>query len=346
MSFATGPIASPLLIGSLLNFFFFGTLLVQVYIYHTCFPKDSRRVKCLVYFLLLAMTVNTCLNALDVKFWYATSFGDLAIFANPRYSAFYSPIMGSVIATVVHLFFCYRIFVIKRAVWPLCILISLVTMAQLSGGMGSGILSFIQEYKVHDSNSKDLTGLHDYAHTVLIYLWLTGGPVADVLIAMAMTTLLLRADMHSATRDVVKSIVSLILETNTFSAAVALVALFVFIGFPDAPYSGCPLLILPGIYANTLLATLNNRAILLRAKGDESTSAYSGQMSGGACASAPPATAALYGARSAGSVETLTAMSFEPTNEENQAARPMAPPSDAKEGQSINVALGQAEKSL
>jgi hypothetical protein len=99
-------------------------------------------------------------------------------------------------------------------------------------------------------------------------------------------------------------------------------------------------------YANTLLATLNNRAILLRAKGDESTSAYSGQMSGGACASAPPATAALYGARSARSVETLTAMSFEPTNEENQAARPMTAPRDAKEGQPINVALGQVEKSL
>ncbi|KAJ6622764.1 hypothetical protein B0H10DRAFT_2012773, partial [Mycena sp. CBHHK59/15] len=32
---------SPQLIGSLLNLFFFGTLLIQVYVYRVCFPKDS-----------------------------------------------------------------------------------------------------------------------------------------------------------------------------------------------------------------------------------------------------------------------------------------------------------------
>ncbi|KAF8144784.1 hypothetical protein K438DRAFT_575107 [Mycena galopus ATCC 62051] len=129
-------------------------------------------------------------------------------------------IMGAVIATVAHLFFSYRILVIRRTVWPLCILITLISMAQLAGGMGSGILSFIQEYKVYDFNADDIIGLHTRTHAVLLYLWLTGAPVADVLIAIAMTTLLLKADMHSATRDVVKDIVHLILETNAFSAAV------------------------------------------------------------------------------------------------------------------------------
>ncbi|KAF8185570.1 hypothetical protein K438DRAFT_2155427 [Mycena galopus ATCC 62051] len=268
---SAGPIASPLLIGSLLNFFFFGALLAQVYVYRICFPKDSRRIKFLVYSLLLMTTLDTCLNASDAIFWYSTSFGDFVRFADPRDSSFYSPIMGAVIATVAHLFFSYRILVIRRTVWPLCILITLISMAQLAGGMGSGILSFIQEYKVYDFNADDIIGLHTRTHAVLLYLWLTGAPVADVLIAIAMTTLLLKADMHSATRDVVKDIVHLILETNAFSAAVALVALFVFVGFPNTPYTGCPLLILPGIYANTLLVTLNNRAIIRRNRAEQST---------------------------------------------------------------------------
>ncbi|KAJ7221780.1 hypothetical protein B0H12DRAFT_1031466, partial [Mycena haematopus] len=114
------------LIGSLLNFFFFGTLLAQVYVYHVSFSNDSRIVKSLVYFLLFATTFDCCLNALDVTFWYGTSFGDLDSFQSPRFNNFYIPMMGSFIAMLVHFFFCFRIFVLRRALWPVCILIALV----------------------------------------------------------------------------------------------------------------------------------------------------------------------------------------------------------------------------
>jgi hypothetical protein len=56
--------------------------------------------------------------------------------------------------------------------------------------MGCGILSF---YRAASRSAKDITGLHDKTHMVLIYLWLIGGPVADVLIAIAMTTLVRRS---------------------------------------------------------------------------------------------------------------------------------------------------------
>ncbi|KAJ7264546.1 hypothetical protein B0H12DRAFT_231268 [Mycena haematopus] len=223
---------TPLLIGSLLNFFFFGTLLAQVYIYHVNFSKDSWTVKFLVYFLLFSITFDSCLNVLDVSFWYVTSFGDTASFEDPRFANFYSPIMGSFIAMLVHLFFCFRIFVIRRAVWPICILIALISMAQFVGGLGSGAHAYHEEFKIHVFNANDVTSLQNRVLAALIYLWLTCGAVADVLIAITMTTLILKADMHSSTRGVAKDIVRLILETNTFSAAVNLVALFLFVGFP------------------------------------------------------------------------------------------------------------------
>ncbi|KAJ7234056.1 hypothetical protein B0H12DRAFT_1327783 [Mycena haematopus] len=250
---------SPILIGSLLNFFFFGILLVQVYIYRVCFSKDSWIIKSLVYFILFAITLGSCLNASDASFWYVTSFGDVAAFGDPRFANFYSPIMGSFIAMLVHFFFCFRIFVIRRAVWPVCIPIALVTVAQFVGGLASGAIAYQDEFG----------SLQDRVLADFIYLWLTGGAVADVLIAVIMTTLILKADMHSSTRDVAKDIVHLILETNTFSAVVDLLALSLFVAFPSASYCNCPGNIIPGIYANTLLATLNNRAIILRNRTNE-----------------------------------------------------------------------------
>ncbi|KAJ6562535.1 hypothetical protein B0H19DRAFT_846099, partial [Mycena capillaripes] len=97
------------LIGSLLNFFFFGILLVQV-----CAPLPSCSTSCrifsfVVYFIFFALTACLCLNAADVQFWFGTHFGDIESFLHPRHLWFYTPIMGSVIATLVQLFFCYRI---------------------------------------------------------------------------------------------------------------------------------------------------------------------------------------------------------------------------------------------
>ncbi|KAJ6563301.1 hypothetical protein DFH09DRAFT_920342, partial [Mycena vulgaris] len=161
------------------------------------------------------------------------------------------PIMGSFIGMLVQLFFCYRIFIIKRAAWPLSIAIGLISMAQCAGGMGGGIISFI------DKNS-----VHDQARTILVYLWLAGGAAADVLIAGSMTYLLLRATVFQSTRDALKDVVRLIIETNTFSTTIAVLGLVLFVAVPNTTYFICPTMILPGIYANTLLVTLNNRAIV------------------------------------------------------------------------------------
>ncbi|KAJ7186579.1 hypothetical protein C8R46DRAFT_810987, partial [Mycena filopes] len=97
------------LIGSLLIYFFFGTLVIQVYVYRLCFPKDSLVLKSLVYFLLLALTASACLTAADVEFWYGSGFGDITRLSDPHHSRFTTPILGSVIALLTQLFFAYRI---------------------------------------------------------------------------------------------------------------------------------------------------------------------------------------------------------------------------------------------
>jgi hypothetical protein len=113
-----------------------------------------------------------------------------------------------------------------------------IAMAQCAGGMGGGILTLIKANE-----------LHDHKRTIFLYLWLSGGSAADVLIAVTMTALvrlahplppqiltfppqLFNASSIPATRDAVRGIVRLIIETNTLSAIVAITGLVLFIAVP------------------------------------------------------------------------------------------------------------------
>ncbi|KAJ7062440.1 hypothetical protein B0H15DRAFT_958799 [Mycena belliarum] len=243
-----GAITSAQLIGSLLDFFLFGTLLVQVCIYHACFPHDMRAIKWLVYTVFAVMLVCTCLNAADAHYWYATGFGDLTKFGQARLSPFYTPLMGSVVALAVQLFFCYRISVFRASAMWWSALIAAVSFLQAAGGMGGGIKALIVANQQHDE-----------ARTILVYMWLVGDAVADIMIAVTMTHLLTQAE-EPQTRDIVRGVIRLIIETNSFSASVAIIGLALFAGMPSTGYFICPTMILPGIYANTLLVLLNNRA--------------------------------------------------------------------------------------
>ncbi|KAJ7348341.1 hypothetical protein DFH08DRAFT_1079842 [Mycena albidolilacea] len=255
-----GEITSSQLIGTLLNFFLFGTLTIQVYVYIACFPKDRPAIKSLVYFVFLTMAVCACLNAADAHYWYGAHFGDIAAFAQPGFSPFYTPLMGSLIALAVQLFFCYRISVFGSSTsasamwWAVSVLIAAISLLQAAGGTGGGIIAFIA------SNAQ-----HDYARTRLVYMWLVGDAVADVMIAVSMTYLLMQASTPLAqTQSIVRGVVRLIVETNTFSASIAILGLALFAGMPGTDYFICPTMILPGIYANTLLVMLNNRAAASR----------------------------------------------------------------------------------
>ncbi|KAJ7719330.1 hypothetical protein B0H14DRAFT_3629271 [Mycena olivaceomarginata] len=199
-----GAITSSQLIGTLLNFFLFGTLFIQVYVYSVCFPKDRAAIKSLVYFVFLTMAVCACLNAADAHYWFAAGFGDIVKFGQARFSPFYTPFMGSIITLAVQLFFCYRISVFRSSAMWWSFLIAAISFLQAAGGMGGGIIAFIA------SNEQ-----HDRVRTLLVYMWLVGDAVADLMIAVTMTYLA----SEPQTQSIVRGVIRLIIETNTFSGA-------------------------------------------------------------------------------------------------------------------------------
>ncbi|KAJ6609049.1 hypothetical protein B0H10DRAFT_1814445, partial [Mycena sp. CBHHK59/15] len=242
------------LIGSLLNYCLYGVLAVQVYVYRLSFPNDKAAIKWLVYLVFSLETVMTALNGYDLYYWFAAGFGNLIRLSEPRVSPFYTPIMGSVMALVVQVFFCYRIYIIRNTSLYLCIFIALVS--QTLRMCTTTIEPFSFMYVQFIALCQVLTSCSQ--------MWLIGDAIADILISVVMSYFLLKAshNQHRQTNDIVKRIVRLTIETNSLSTVVAILSLILFYGIPNTTYFIAPTMVLAKLYANTLLVTFNNRAFI------------------------------------------------------------------------------------
>ncbi|KAJ6557800.1 hypothetical protein B0H19DRAFT_946878, partial [Mycena capillaripes] len=98
------------LIGSLLNFFLYGILAVQIIVLMSTRHNLSFD---LVYVVFFFETISTAMNGAGVYYWFVTGFSDVEQLSQLRFSPFYLPLTGSIMALVVQLFFCYRIYILK-----------------------------------------------------------------------------------------------------------------------------------------------------------------------------------------------------------------------------------------
>ncbi|KAI0267869.1 hypothetical protein BC834DRAFT_62804 [Gloeopeniophorella convolvens] len=241
----------PILLGTLLNWCMYGILLVQVYLYSYYFPDDRRALKFLVYFILIIETVQTALTGVDIFYWFANGFGNVIHLNNVYISFADTPVIAAFISLIIQSFFCYRIWVLEKSLWWLVAVIEAISGAQAVGGIVGGIKGHIN-------------GTFSDAHQSIkfVYVWLIGDAVADILIAVSLTYLLLRSRTRGhqfSSNSMLVKLVRLTIETNAASATVAIFSLVVFVGWQKNNYFYVPTAILGKIYSNTLLVTLNNR---------------------------------------------------------------------------------------
>ncbi|PFH46696.1 hypothetical protein AMATHDRAFT_88171 [Amanita thiersii Skay4041] len=249
-----GSIAGPTLIGSLFNYFLFGILSVQCYIYHYSFPEDKLLIKSLVYSIMTVEILQICMNGADVFYWFARGYGNLLMLDSTYLSPFDTPMLGSIVALIIQLFFCYRIWTLRKSYWWISSIIGLISIVQVIGGIGGAVLGHNIR---HFSAAQAATPLYTY-------MWLVGEAVADVFIAIVMTYLLLetREKTHSMSHSIVTRIVRLTVQSNSLTAGVALLSLILFVGAPGTTYFTAPTIFLGKLYSNSLLATFNHRIFL------------------------------------------------------------------------------------
>lgn len=256
-------IAGPELLGYFVNWALLGVLTVQIFLYHVHYPDDSLRIKCLVYMLYIWEIIQTLLMTSDAFYWFVTNLGNPASLVEYQLSWFNVPIMTGAISMVVQLFFGWRVWTLGK-IPLLCGVIMLGALIQGWAGIASGIQ--LRELK----NFSELPRL-----SPAVTVWHVTSAITDVLIASSMTILLLKAgSTYEATKQVVRRMIQLTIETGTLTAVVSITDVVFFVSFQHANFHMFCAINLGKLYTNSLMAGLNNRyyAQHVLARSEEPTS--------------------------------------------------------------------------
>ena len=92
-----------------------------------------------VWFTYLLELAQVCCSAVDLYFWFGAGYGNLISLNTTHLSPFDTPFIGAIVALVVQLFFCYRIWKLKKNNWYIvvCVIIGAVCVYHI-GWMALG----------------------------------------------------------------------------------------------------------------------------------------------------------------------------------------------------------------
>ncbi|EIW53744.1 uncharacterized protein TRAVEDRAFT_81795, partial [Trametes versicolor FP-101664 SS1] len=244
--------AGPQLLGQFLNWGLMGALSIQVYLYHIMFPKDQLSLRLFVYGILAFEWVQTGLITANAFQVFVYNFGDVPNLLKFHNSWFSVPIMCGVVSVAVQFFYARRIFVLSGSM-VLAGVICVLALTQGSAAIASGVM--VSRHTCEVNTSVELT--------VAEQTWLGGSALADIVIAVTMTILLLKTKTGFRRSDsLVNKLARLAIESGTITASVAIVDVVMFSALPQTLYHECPALALAKLYANMMLASLNNRAFI------------------------------------------------------------------------------------
>ncbi|KIJ61893.1 hypothetical protein HYDPIDRAFT_115393 [Hydnomerulius pinastri MD-312] len=164
--------------------------------------------------------------------------------------------MTGLVTTLTHGFFCWRIWVLRRSLLVLVLVmtVSLVQFASLTNlGFTNGLLPY-------DYGNSVAIGA---AISPFIGAWLGGSLFCDLTITIYMILGLRksRSQFHS-TRLAFAMLTRLTIETGLITTTAALVELVLGTVYPDTMYHIAVFYTISKLYANCLLASLNFRLVL------------------------------------------------------------------------------------
>ncbi|KAF7318385.1 hypothetical protein HMN09_00347600 [Mycena chlorophos] len=251
------------LIGALLEYLLAGALLVQLVIYSICFPKDSRGFQLLVYGLSLLMLARVCLTGYQIQDLFAAGYGNVEkLFTVPRHQ--YSRPFAPIIVCIVQHFFSYRIFSLERRCWPICIFISILSLAQFGTGLAAFVLLHVEP--VSPDGYPPI--LDDLGRA-----WYAGGVATALISTLTTAFVLFRVHaVNQTTHRAVRRVLRLTIESNAVSAALEVISLALLQAYPGDPYYIGAGYLLSGVYTNMLLVSLNYRVLLRQQRATSQTS--------------------------------------------------------------------------
>ncbi|KAK0222438.1 hypothetical protein EDD85DRAFT_960081 [Armillaria nabsnona] len=231
------------IVAYLLHWGLFGTLSVQLYLYYLAFPNDRKFTKYLVYGIYIVEFVQTMLVTHDGFAGFGYGFGDMDGLTAIYFSWLTVPIMSGIGLLCV----------------PNLHIVQVVSLTSTVAAIITGVYSFqAGDVTKLDNQKTSITfGVHHAEARVDL---VRSSALCDIIIAICMTYYLMRSNASfRQARMLVTKLIRLTIETGSVTALVALVTGILFFVFPHKTFYGTPALIVPKLYANTVLVVLNSR---------------------------------------------------------------------------------------
>jgi len=241
------------LIGVLLAYVLMGTVIVQGYNYYQKFPKDELWLKSLVaVVILLEIGQSICLGHV-LYFFVVKNFTNPAALLTPPKSFGFDTLLTVLVKVIVQWFFCMRIYRLSQN--PIIPLIgAFITLIALGFGLVVTVDSIVIK----------VVPIFEAKVVWILPTSLTISLVADVYIAAALVWRLYseRNEEIQSTARVIDKLIAWSIQTGTITSITGLAQLILFVTMRNnyiwiAFYS-----MLPKLYSNSLLASLNGRVIL------------------------------------------------------------------------------------
>lgn len=246
-------ILGPPIVGIVLNWFFYGILVMQYFMYLNNENKDKKWLRIAVHFIFLLDTIQSIMAMDDVFFWYVYNFNDILSLFKFNIATIDGPLLDALIMFTVQLVYCWRVWVLGRwRIVPICAaFLSLVAC-------GCGMFIGINDIIVDLATAKRLRPVEE--------TWLLASAVTDVTIACSMGYLLMKyrkEKTSKSTMALVRRLLLLTLETNAVTAAMAIALVTVFfipsIREPNANIYEALGYTIGKLYSNCFMVLLNQR---------------------------------------------------------------------------------------
>ncbi|KII84679.1 hypothetical protein PLICRDRAFT_179482 [Plicaturopsis crispa FD-325 SS-3] len=260
----SSPIAithGPALVGIFLSLVLYGSMITQCFYYWQHYRADPTWLKIYVGFLLFIDTLSTVFAIAWIYGLLINSFGELPKFAVADWLLAADPALVGLTGMFCQLFFAWRIKVLTGKVW-MGAGIALLSIASGLCAVGVGIAIGIV-----------IDILAFYKFNAIGSTWLALTATVDVLITITLSWHLRRHRTgFKHTNDILSKIVRLTVQNGALTTIFAVTELGMYLGLPNTGLHIGFSFVLPKLYCNSVLSSLNARRSATNASSGGATS--------------------------------------------------------------------------
>lgn len=240
-------IQGPFLIGLTMNIFLYGVTTTQAYLYFTKYKRDRLWLRSLIGVLYLADSLNCIISIYYIYDVLITHFGAEANLLAGSWVFTVDAALTGTIGGVVQHFFAWRVHVLTKNVFTVTAIV-LCSLASVAGSL-SAMVSMASNPSLSLLPSRGIE----------VTVWLAGGVLADMIIAISLVWYLGRhKHLYPTLTSTINRILWMTVQCGFLTTIVAIIDLACYLSIS----SGFHLIFsvpMPKLYTNCMLSTLNAR---------------------------------------------------------------------------------------